>query len=185
MEEHVREMRDGGRTWGAFEGLPLVGVDPARRGLPTTRAREITATGSPCGTPGTRVGGRQRMPVGGRRATPGFTLPDHDQSHAARSPQMGGSGHTGLAGRHVTIEPSSGPLASIDLQRRSPVAKYPPPALEPAIRCAGQSMQASGLRDHSRPAPTPPSGDGAFFSVNHGDADRRTIARTRRHRPCP
>ncbi len=69
---------------------------------------------------------------------------------------------------------------SIDPQLPCSVAKYPPPVIRPAIRIERQDFASN-----SRPAPAPSRGDDAFFSVNHGETDERTNARTRRQRPCP
>lgn len=69
---------------------------------------------------------------------------------------------------------------SIDPQLPCSVAKYPPPVVRPTIRIERQDFAFD-----SRPAPAPSRGDDAFFSMNHGEADEWTNARTRRQRPCP
>lgn len=68
----------------------------------------------------------------------------------------------------------------IDPQLPCSVSKYPPPVIRPAIQIERQDFASE-----SRPAPATSRGDDAFFSVNHGETDERTNARTRRQRPCP
>lgn len=161
MQEDIRGIPDGRGRRRAFEVLPLGRGGAAPRGPPSSCTGGISTTGCTCRTPRSPVGGKPRSPVGGTRVSPGVTLPDHNRSHTARSPSMGRIGCTGLAGHRTAVGSARSPRFhrshhSIDPQLPSPVAKYPPPVIKPAIRCERQDVAMTrGLRRHRLVATVP------------------------------